>query len=58
MTHKRHAIIFYVLGLYMVTGPCDPGYYCNAGSDRRDPTDGIMGDVCPEGRYCRKYTIM
>lgn len=41
----------------MVTGPCDPGYFCNAGSDRADPTDGIMGNVCPEGRYCGKSNV-
>ena len=45
----------YFSGLTTPTGACDSGYYCNAGSDRANPTDGIMGDFCPEGRYCRKF---
>ena len=47
--------VMYFSGLTTPTGACDSGYYCNAGSDRANPTDGIMGDFCPEGRYCRKF---
>ena len=28
------------------------GYYCIRGADNDAPTDGITGDICPEGSYC------
>ena len=40
--------------LSVVTGPCDPGFYCARAASRADPTDGVTGDVCPRGRYCGK----
>ena len=44
----------YIAGLSVPSGLCSAGYYCNAGSNRTDPTDGTMGAVCPMGRYCSK----
>ncbi|PIK35709.1 hypothetical protein BSL78_27465 [Apostichopus japonicus] len=47
-----------------VTGPCDPGYYCEYRVDRAKPSGDFNatcqlpgdqtgpGDVCPEGHYC------
>ena len=35
---------------------CDAGYYCNHGSSTRTPIDGIMGEKCPEGKYCEVGT--
>ena len=49
---SAHFNILLMTGLSTETGPCSAGYFCNAGSDRADPTDGIMGNVCPAGRYC------
>mmetsp|Transcript_13452 Transcript_13452/g.20357 ORF Transcript_13452/g.20357 Transcript_13452/m.20357 type:complete len:4776 (+) Transcript_13452:55-14382(+) len=31
---------------------CDAGYYCIANSTVSNPTDGIVGNVCPTGHYC------
>lgn len=31
---------------------CDKGYVCNAASTKSNPTDGIMGFICPVGHYC------
>ena len=48
-------MLLYFAGLADVSGPCDPSYYCNNGSDRADPTDDVMGNVCPAGRFCGKF---
>lgn len=34
------------------SGKCDAGYYCAGGASRKDPTDGVTGNVCMMGRYC------
>ena len=34
------------------TGPCAPGYYCVGRSNTSTPTDGVTGDICPQGQYC------
>ena len=39
-------------GLSNYTGPCNPGYYCKGGSSTAQPTDGIVGNLCPAGYYC------
>ncbi|XP_071497018.1 uncharacterized protein [Diadema antillarum] len=42
------------LNATMVTGDCDPGYFCTEGSDTATPEvtfKGVAG-VCPEGSYC------
>ncbi|KAG8141531.1 hypothetical protein E2320_007142, partial [Naja naja] len=38
------------------SGPCDPGFYCTGGSTLPNPTDGIMGDICPQGYFCPQGT--
>eukprot|EP00347_Sterkiella_histriomuscorum_P024098 403332318 len=39
-------------GNIAVTGPCEAGYYCNAGSKVPNPIDNVQGNVCPVGAYC------
>ena len=39
-------------GLTQPTGDCQPGFYCSQGANNSSPTDGITGDVCPQGKYC------
>ncbi|XP_066292997.1 multiple epidermal growth factor-like domains protein 11 isoform X1 [Branchiostoma lanceolatum] len=34
------------------TMPCNPGYICFPNSTVSNPTDGIMGYICPAGYYC------
>jgi len=43
-------------GLGAPTGPCKAGFYCNASSSTNMPTDGVMGNVCPEGFQCPEGT--
>ena len=31
---------------------CEGGYYCKSGASQARPTDGITGDICPNGTYC------
>ena len=31
---------------------CEAGYFCTSGASQARPTDGITGDVCPNGTYC------
>ncbi|XP_026534414.1 neurogenic locus notch homolog protein 4-like [Notechis scutatus] len=38
------------------SGPCDPGFYCTGGSTLPNPTDGIIGDICPQGYFCPQGT--
>jgi len=38
-------------GLSMPTGDCDPGYYCDGGSDTKIPT-GAGGGFCTAGFFC------
>ena len=33
-------------------GDCLAGYYCTSRANNSAPTDGVMGDFCPEGNYC------
>ena len=35
-----------------VTGLCDPGYFCLGNCTTKDPTGGIMGNLCPVGTFC------
>ena len=39
-------------GLTQPTGDCQPGFYCSQGANNSSPTDGITGDICPQGKYC------
>ena len=40
-------------GLAAPSGPCDGGYFCNAGSDTPRPEEGSSaGGVCAAGTYC------
>ena len=40
-------------GLNKPTGPCLPGFYCTGqGSNTPTPVDGVMGNMCPPGKYC------
>ena len=32
--------------------PCDAGFICLEGSNVPNPTDGVIGYVCPTGHYC------
>ncbi|CAH1274241.1 Hypp5282 [Branchiostoma lanceolatum] len=34
------------------TMPCNPGYICFPNSTVSNPTDGMMGYICPAGYYC------
>lgn len=41
--------------VYLFTGyslPCDAGFICLTGSNVPNPTDGIIGYICPSGHYC------
>lgn len=31
---------------------CQAGYYCTLRSNNSAPSDGVTGDICPEGNYC------
>ena len=44
-------------GLATTTAQCQAGYYCAGRADRQDPTDGVMGNICPPGRYCGKLSF-
>lgn len=37
-------------------GDCSAKYLCIKGSDTSTPTDGITGQLCPEGHYCTAGT--
>lgn len=50
----ENIIQIYFPGLANVSGSCKRGYYCTLGAKQRDPTDGITGNICPAGRYCRE----
>lgn len=39
-------------GLSAPTGPCDAGYMCYGGATTSNPTDGVLGAVCPIKSYC------
>ena len=41
-------------GLTLPDGECDPGYYCTLGSYVPNPTDGVIGNLCPAGGVCPK----
>nr|XP_006821767.1 PREDICTED: uncharacterized protein LOC100369099 [Saccoglossus kowalevskii] len=46
------------VGLQEVSGDCQAGYYCLAGSNTSTPTpESGMGDVCPVGYYCPAGTV-
>ena len=45
-------------GLTAPTGNCTVGFYCLNFSSSATPTDGIMGDVCPAGHYCKEGTAV
>ncbi|CAH1797046.1 unnamed protein product, partial [Owenia fusiformis] len=31
---------------------CSPGHRCILGAETCTPTDGVTGDICPEGLFC------
>ncbi|RUS80256.1 hypothetical protein EGW08_011985, partial [Elysia chlorotica] len=35
-----------------VSLPCDAGFICLTGSSLANPTDNVMGYICPYGHYC------
>ncbi|NXB59723.1 AB24G protein, partial [Struthidea cinerea] len=35
-----------------VTGPCLAGFYCTGGAPSPTPSDGLVGNRCPQGAYC------
>lgn len=46
-------------GMYCATaelsapsGPCEAGFYCTGGSVLPNPTDGAVGNICPQGHFC------
>lgn len=39
-------------GLSSPTGNCSSRYYCLGGTKTSTPTDGVSGNVCPEGSFC------
>ena len=45
-------------GLSNVTGPCSAGHYCIEGSFSADPTDNVVGGICPPGNYCPAQSVL
>lgn len=43
-------------GKATVTAQCDPGWFCTSGAQVSQPSDGITGDICPQGKYCPRGT--
>ena len=41
-------------GLSAVSGNCSAGFYCFFGANTSTPTDGVTGDICPPGHFCRE----
>ncbi|KAJ7990480.1 hypothetical protein DPEC_G00300750 [Dallia pectoralis] len=39
-------------GLIQPSGMCAAGFYCSGGAKSPTPTDGVTGDLCPQGSYC------
>ena len=39
-------------GLSAVSGSCQKGFYCIANSTRKNPLDGLTGNICPVGSFC------
>lgn len=35
-------------------GLCSAGYYCNSTASSDTPMDGVTGNLCPKGHYCRE----
>lgn len=31
---------------------CEAGYYCTSGAKEANPTDGVTGNICPNGTFC------
>ncbi|XP_074158322.1 uncharacterized protein LOC141562243 [Sminthopsis crassicaudata] len=44
-------------GLSTPTGDCDEGYWCKEGASVKNPTDGMLGLLCPPGHYCLTGTL-
>ena len=43
-----------------ISKDCSAGFYCIEGSTTPNPTDNIMGSICPTGSYCpsgSKYPV-
>lgn len=47
-------LCIFIPGLHTWTGDCDAGFFCDRGAKVSNPTDGVTGGWCPEGRYCGK----
>lgn len=39
------------------SGQCLGGYFCILGATTPNPSDGVMGDICPLGYYCPQGSI-
>jgi len=40
------------------SGKCQQGYYCTANATTATPTDGVTGNVCPIGSYCKQQSAV
>lgn len=43
-------------GLKSPDGLCDPGYFCLGSAKIPNPTDNVMGKICPTGGFCEYGT--
>ena len=43
-------------GMTEPTGECSPGYECEGRANTSTPTDGVTGQICPQGLFCEQGT--
>ena len=43
-------------GMTEPTGKCSPGYECEGRANTSTPTDGVTGQICPQGLFCEEGT--
>ncbi|XP_077105722.1 uncharacterized protein LOC143764221 isoform X2 [Ranitomeya variabilis] len=44
-------------GLTEPSGRCLPGYWCIGRAETANPADGVTGDLCPAGKFCKDGDI-
>ncbi|XP_071958404.1 uncharacterized protein [Antedon mediterranea] len=44
-------------GLTEPKAKCQAGFYCTLRAEEPAPTDGVTGDICPQGKYCEEGSI-
>ena len=45
-------------GAISPAGNCSSRYYCVLNATTAQPTDGVTGDICPQGHYCPSGTAL